>query len=408
MALPRGAQRHTDRPRYFVMFRRTWPGDFRTVPEAKKFYDDAVDLLRGMILGQVAPNKLKLSNSMLRLDQVDDLSASEDMPATPSNLESEELRSVIAIIRHGDRTPKQKMKVRMQDAAMLELLRLHGNARKGCAKLKQPAQLQAVLDVVNSLLNAGKVAWEDDSLEPEKLREKQREILKQLMLVRRVLSQKKAGGSNDKCIFSGINRKVQLKAERRAEDGSVLEVLLIVKHGGVMTRAGRQQAEELGHSFRQSMYISSGEKQTGQEASGLLRLHSTFRHDLKIYSSEEGRVQMSAAAFAKALLDLEGTSLAPILVSLVEKDSSMLEAYGKGADADIKLAKEHINEYMTGVETTATDKERRTSEASANSEEERSCLETEEPLEMLSALRKQMDVRLPLPFSIGHRGSASP
>ena len=39
--------------------------------------------------------------------------------------------------------------------------------------------------------------------------------------------------------------------------------------------------------------------------------------------------QMSAAAFAKALLDLEGTSLAPILVSLVEKDSSMLEAYGK-------------------------------------------------------------------------------
>lgn len=62
---------------------------------------------------------------------------------------------------------------------------------------------------------------------------------------------------------------------------------------------------------------------------GLLRLHSTFRHDLKIYSSDEGRVQMTAAAFAKALLSLEGTSLAPILVSLVEKDSSMLDAYGK-------------------------------------------------------------------------------
>jgi len=62
---------------------------------------------------------------------------------------------------------------------------------------------------------------------------------------------------------------------------------------------------------------------------GLLRLHSTFRHDLKIYSSDEGRVQMSAAAFAKSLLSLEGTSLAPILVSLVEKDSSMLDAYGK-------------------------------------------------------------------------------
>ena len=52
---------------------------------------------------------------------------------------------------------------------------------------------------------------------------------------------------------------------------------------------------------------------------GLLRLHSTYRHDLKIYSSDEGRVQTSAAAFTKGLLDLEGTSLTPILVSLVKK-----------------------------------------------------------------------------------------
>ena len=53
--------------------------------------------------------------------------------------------------------------------------------------------------------------------------------------------------------------------------------------------------------------------------SGLLRLHSTYRHDLKIYSSDEGRVQTSAAAFAKGLLDLEAISLTPILVSLVQK-----------------------------------------------------------------------------------------
>jgi Histidine phosphatase superfamily (branch 2) len=52
---------------------------------------------------------------------------------------------------------------------------------------------------------------------------------------------------------------------------------------------------------------------------GLLRLHSTYRHDFKIYSSDEGRVQTSAAAFTKGLLDLEGNSLTPILVSLVNK-----------------------------------------------------------------------------------------
>lgn len=41
---------------------------------------------------------------------------------------------------------------------------------------------------------------------------------------------------------------------------------------------------------------------TGQFESpglGFLRLHSTFRHDLKIYASDEGRVQMTAAAFTK-------------------------------------------------------------------------------------------------------------
>jgi hypothetical protein len=32
---------------------------------------------------------------------------------------------------------------------------------------------------------------------------------------------------------------------------------------------------------------------------GLLRLHSTYRHDLKIYTADEGRVQSSAAAFTK-------------------------------------------------------------------------------------------------------------
>ena len=67
----------------------------------------------------------------------------------------------------------------------------------------------------------------------------------------------------------------------------------------------------------------------GPAGGGLLRLHSTYRHDLKIYSSDEGRVQMSAAAFTKGLLDLEGNSLTPILVSLVNKNASMLDAFGK-------------------------------------------------------------------------------
>lgn len=67
----------------------------------------------------------------------------------------------------------------------------------------------------------------------------------------------------------------------------------------------------------------------GSTGGGLLRLHSTYRHDFKIYSSDEGRVQVAAAAFTKGLLDLEGSSLTPILVSLVAKDATMLDAFGK-------------------------------------------------------------------------------
>ena len=72
------------------------------------------------------------------------------------------------------------------------------------------------------------------------------------------------------------------------------------------------QAEALGNVFRTVMY-----PRYGPAGGGLLRLHSTYRHDLKIYSSDEGRVQTSAAAFTQGLLDLEGDSLTPILVRCI-------------------------------------------------------------------------------------------
>lgn len=49
-------------------------------------------------------------------------------------------------------------------------------------------------------------------------------------------------------------------------------------------------------------------------------MHSSFRHDFKIYSSQEGRCQITAAAFTKGFLELEG-DIIPILVSLVSADS---------------------------------------------------------------------------------------
>ncbi|MBZ3875915.1 Inositol hexakisphosphate and diphosphoinositol-pentakisphosphate kinase 2 [Sciurus carolinensis] len=126
--------------------------------------------------------------------------------------------------------------------------------------------------------------------------------------------------------FSGINRKVQLtylphgcpKTSSEEEDSRREEpsLLLVLKWGGELTPAGRVQAEELGRAFR-CMYPGGQGDYAGFPGCGLLRLHSTYRHDLKIYASDEGRVQMTAAAFAKGLLALEG-ELTPILVQMVK------------------------------------------------------------------------------------------
>uniref|UniRef100_A0A915E0R5 diphosphoinositol-pentakisphosphate 1-kinase n=1 Tax=Ditylenchus dipsaci TaxID=166011 RepID=A0A915E0R5_9BILA len=98
-------------------------------------------------------------------------------------------------------------------------------------------------------------------------------------------------------------------------------LMLILKWGGELTTAGVLQAEALGKLFR-TLY--PGIRRTDgrdcpedTQGLGFLRLHSTYRHDLKIYASDEGRVQMTAAAFAKGLLALEG-ELTPILMQMVK------------------------------------------------------------------------------------------
>lgn len=76
------------------------------------------------------------------------------------------------------------------------------------------------------------------------------------------------------------------------------QLLLILKWGGELTPVGQRQAEELGRAFR-CMYPGGEGEYASLPGSGFLRLHSTYRHDLKVYASDEGRVQMTAAAFTK-------------------------------------------------------------------------------------------------------------
>ncbi len=79
-----------------------------------------------------------------------------------------------------------------------------------------------------------------------------------------------------------------------------------------------------------------------QDKEGLLRLHSTYRHDLKTLSSDEGRCQNTAAAFLKGFLDYEGDKI-PILASMVIKDKNAQEWLNSELDegeVDVELKKD--------------------------------------------------------------------
>ncbi|XP_015180615.1 PREDICTED: inositol hexakisphosphate and diphosphoinositol-pentakisphosphate kinase isoform X2 [Polistes dominula] len=292
---------------------------FSFVKNSNKYYDDCAKILGNMILRELAPTLHIPWSVPFQLD---------DPPIVPTTFgKMMELRCVVAVIRHGDRTPKQKMKVEVRHPKFFEIFAKYDGYKHGHVKLKRPKQLQEILDTARSLL----AEIQHRAAGPE-LEEKQGK-LEQLKSVLEMYGH-----------FSGINRKVQMKYQPRgrprgssSDDGNnhnrlgEPSLVLILKWGGELTPAGRIQAEELGRIFRcmypggQGRHLSEEDSEmlpnhgeyAGAQGLGLLRLHSTFRHDLKIYASDEGRVQMTAAAFAKGLLALEG-ELTPILVQMVK------------------------------------------------------------------------------------------
>ena len=352
------------------------------VKKSHKYYDDTAQLLCLMMLRAVAPAKLRTRgrSSARPISVSSKRSRNREEDASPSSPQSgsvksrserqqrrpEELRCVAAVIRHGDRTPKQKLKMTVSNRLFLRLFRVFAKNPREEIKLKTAQQLRLVLDITRRLVDASSNRESDSEAETENI--------EKLRQVKAVLEK---GGH-----FSGINRKVQIKPtkwvnnrymaarenseshsdnhddttfpdsqvcpptrrtntddssvtvhrdaleirippnaeelslesfERREWDEDIVEATLVLKWGGVLTEKGREQSEALGRMFRSSMYPG--------DSLGLLRLHSTYRHDLKIYSSDEGRVQMTAAAFAKGFLDLEG-ELTPILASLVKFDNT--------------------------------------------------------------------------------------
>ncbi|XP_018110852.1 inositol hexakisphosphate and diphosphoinositol-pentakisphosphate kinase 1 isoform X6 [Xenopus laevis] len=303
---------------------------FSFVKNSMKYYDDCAKILGNIIMREMAP-QFHIPWSIP--------TEAEDIPIVPTTSGTMmELRCVIAVIRHGDRTPKQKMKMEVWHSRFFELFERYDGYKTGKLKLKKPEQLQEVLDIARLLL-AELGMHNDCEIEEQKSK------LEQLKTVLEMYGH-----------FSGINRKVQLtylphgQPKTSSEDDGARKdsplLLLVLKWGGELTQAGRVQAEELGRAFR-CMYPGGQGDYAGFPGCGLLRLHSTYRHDLKIYASDEGRVQMTAAAFAKGLLALEG-ELTPILVQMVKSANmnGLLDSDSDSLSSCQQKVKARLHEIM--------------------------------------------------------------
>lgn len=220
------------------------------------YYRDCALMLRHLILLRLAPNRLapfniksiKMASNEKNSDsgqEEDSMISSIFRPEINEKIipNKEELRSIVAVFRHGDRTPKQKMKMKVVDSRFLEFFDREVDKSKEII-IKKAVLLQKILDiarVVISELNRD-AAFDSDE-------DHDNNVSKLFQLI----SVLEKGGH-----FEEINRKIQIKPLKNIQivdsagicHEKVVEALFIVKWGGELTHSGEFQAEHIGQMFR--------------------------------------------------------------------------------------------------------------------------------------------------------------
>lgn len=306
----------------------------------KKYYEDCAILIRKMILTNIDPLRYarKPLTLKIRVPTYEELILPH-RPNSQNQGHKEELRSVVAVFRHADRSPKQKMKLVVNHPLILNLFKKFGKQSPGSKikeiKLKKPKELMEVHNIASSIL-------EEHHIDEDTIYGLNDSFFNKLFQLKMVLEKNMN--------FEGMTRKIQLKPLKfvtvKSQDGketdTVSEALFIFKWGGDITHSGIEQAKLLGQTFRVQMYPSS--TSDGGDGDGLLRLHSTYRHDLKCYSADEGRCLKTSAAFLQGLLQLEG-SLIPIISSMVRRDEPVLDLIDSSLD-EISETKNKVKEEI--------------------------------------------------------------
>lgn len=211
---------------------------FSFVKDNKEYYDLCASILRSKFLtAKTLREQSKIPNQVIQ-----------------EKKQKWIFKGFVSVIRHADRTPKQKFKYSFKSPIFISLLKGY----------KEEIIIREVRDL-NVVLQTIKVAIAR-KLEDEKK-------LKQL-----------EGALEKKMTFPGT--KIQLKPALNKETDEIEKVQLILKWGGEPTHSARYQATDVGEQFRQDIQL----------------LNKVALEDVRVFTSSERRVVASAQLFSKSFL----------------------------------------------------------------------------------------------------------
>jgi len=204
------------------------------VKDNDEYYQKCADTLRGMFYDAARERAGKAIRPLL--------STSPSHPSPQLESRGWKIKGYIVVLRHADRTPKQKFKFSFKSQSFIRLLQGYSEE-----VLLREGQLTKVLRAVDEALEEGVD-------EPEKLK-----------LLREALMKKMS--------FSGT--KVQVKPSFK--EGKLDKLQLILKWGGEFTHSALYQSKDLGENMRKDIIL----------------INKECLEDVKIFTSSERRVSAS-------------------------------------------------------------------------------------------------------------------
>jgi len=239
----------------------------------------------------------------------------EETPPPPPPKPSWKLKGVVSVIRHADRTPKQKYKFTFHTEPFIELLRGH---QEEVLLIGEPA-LASVLEAVDVAMRAGiedrrklkalrnvlvkKGGWAGTKVQIKPMFRKKTEMKQpgeqHASPAQKEESSKETENEDEKPKSDDYKPRIPPKRQdslsgvtmskfTAAEESLVLDKLqLIVKWGGEPTHSARYQSQELGESMRSDLGLMNRE----------------VLDEVHVFSSSERRVVTSAQIWAASFLN---------------------------------------------------------------------------------------------------------